>query len=605
MFSMLQINSKKFFKTDSEVRSKTWRAVFHTNYELPSFLTIKTPAGDLQGVLDQGGTRMVVFSFEQYYEAELSSNGEYTIPRWGLPGPGPLVADMAAVLSFVWEATFTTDQQQAHRLLHQTQGLTRWSHPSDHLKRHFDPVVLFENDKDPKKLEAFLDALFGLKRSTYRVVMSSIRRFVSALHLMADDRSLAYVMIIAALESLAQEFTVNPKSWDYYPDSTRKKLDPILTELPEEQAQAIREILLEAEHQRLQFRFVNFIEQHITGSYYREEAREQNNPVPEHRLNALVNRLYVSRSKYVHKLEGLPQQVTALGAKHHPEWVKFPDQEEGEVHMLTFEGLARLFKHVVQTFIDQQPKFTSETYNYQQDDPGVMHVFAPGYMWLGDIEEPNKTDWNERVTELLKLLDLSESGQPQPLPNMKPLMSLIEKNLSGIPQKMRVSAYLFYAIYHFKTPPALHLREHEKFLSRNENLLGHSTLARWIYEALKPTLSTYEFDADKLDQAGESHLRDLKKNRGIHMPQYATSQFFKHLASLQQHTHPERALFWVKQAIMSQPGDGKLMYLEKELRRDPAFPILEDFELPLVDDSDSDPQLSPSQEEPADSTSED
>ena len=216
----------------------------------------------------------------------------------------------------------------------------------------FDREVLCR-DEDADRLVTIARNLIGLERKNYLAAMRAIRTYVASLHRLADDLDLAYTLLVASVESLAQGFDGYRGEWADYDETRRQAIDKALANADDETAKAVRDTLLEIEHTSLARRFRAFTLEHIRPSYFRQEAAGLFNPVGRTELRGVLREAYRLRSKYVHKLNELPKLLT-LGFDH-GETVQID-----RVTLLTIQGMARLARHVITEFVKRQPKVKTE-----------------------------------------------------------------------------------------------------------------------------------------------------------------------------------------------------------------------------------------------------
>jgi hypothetical protein len=74
-------------------------------------------------------------------------------------------------------------------------------------------------------LQAFVGRLIGLPRQTYLGVMRAIRTYINGMHRIADDLELAYTLLVASVESLAQDFDGHESDWASYDQRKRQAID--------------------------------------------------------------------------------------------------------------------------------------------------------------------------------------------------------------------------------------------------------------------------------------------------------------------------------------------------------------------------------------------
>ncbi len=205
--------------------------------------------------------------------------------------------------------------------------------------------------------------------------MRAIRRIVRATQRAVDDPTLAYVDLVAALESLAASADELP-SWERLDGRKRKLIDEALEGAGEDVAERVRNAVLEAEQAGARWRFEKFVLDHIGPEYFREEAVGQLRPMRGPDLVPALNQAYKIRSRSVHSLDELPEHVTALNDQADSTWAPTYGV------MFTLQGLARLARHVIGNVVAQAPRGVDESFDWRTAVPGRLEMtLAPQY-WL-------------------------------------------------------------------------------------------------------------------------------------------------------------------------------------------------------------------------------
>jgi hypothetical protein len=178
------------------------------------------------------------------------------------------------------------------------------------------------------------------------------------------------------VESLAQEFDGHETDWESLDETKRTAIDRALEGADDDVANRVRAALLSVEHVALGRRFREFSIAHLTPEFFRQGASGVEHPVGRADLPEVLALAYKSRSKYVHELKQLPQEMT-FGHGFHETTV------HGRETHLTLQGLARVMRAVIVEFVRRQPTVAHEPYEYLHERSGVAQVrMAPQY-WVG------------------------------------------------------------------------------------------------------------------------------------------------------------------------------------------------------------------------------
>jgi len=185
---MLQISTGKFFET-AEFYETVHRGVLYTNLFMLRDEGIDTPAGKILPVTRWGDVEAVtceVIERQPKYGPNLTPGLLISV------GPDTFIHDFAAIASFALEATLTPDHDLAMRLLAaQRPPLGIRALPKQYVAKVFDMPQTYGGTAG-NQLSLFVKDLLSLQRRYYVGVTRAIRRYVTAMHRIADDLDLAY-----------------------------------------------------------------------------------------------------------------------------------------------------------------------------------------------------------------------------------------------------------------------------------------------------------------------------------------------------------------------------------------------------------------------------
>ncbi|WP_343448568.1 hypothetical protein [Micromonospora oryzae] len=264
---MLQVITGMYFG-DVALNATEHRRTLFTNADFSAVGPVDLPVGTLTPAIDTDVVNTVLLEYTERLEAVLPDGTEdFMISTGG----DEIADDLAVVLSFALNATFTPIREKADRLIKEPSDSTRRLVPADVLPRTFTPRLVLRAT-DVEALLAFTTSLLALNRRVYEQAMRAMRRIVTASERVAEDPTLAYTDYVAALESLSVDTEVPDTGWDRYPHEKKKILGPALAKLTGEQAEQMRSAILEAEKAGVAARYKAFMHSHIRPSFFREEA---------------------------------------------------------------------------------------------------------------------------------------------------------------------------------------------------------------------------------------------------------------------------------------------------------------------------------------------
>ncbi|QCP48327.1 hypothetical protein FAZ95_03480 [Trinickia violacea] len=369
---MLQISTGKFFNTE-DTYNTIHRGVLYSNFQMLPGDCITTQAGSLSPAARWGDIGTLVCEVIERQPNVRAAGVILSV------GPDAFIHDFAAVSSFSLQRLLTPDHDLAMRLLTtQRPPLGIPKLPRQYVSKIFDMSLPYDHQAGAR-LSTFFGDLLKLERKSFSGAMKAIRRFVTATHRLADDLDLAYALLVAAIESLAQEFDRFSPEWDDYDQKKRKPIDHALEGAPTEVALAVRDAILGAEHVAIGRRFREFTLAHLDSDFFRRETEGRVAPAGRGDLEVALKNAYNVRSGYVHTLKSIPRLLAspmALTDLMHVDGVP----------LLTFEGLARVARSVILEFICRAPKTEYEEFAYVDDFPNLLRAPLAPSMWIHNAE---------------------------------------------------------------------------------------------------------------------------------------------------------------------------------------------------------------------------
>jgi hypothetical protein len=459
---VLQIVTKMYFREGVPLHSTVHREVLYTNRGFLRGGVVDLPVGELAPSTGVRPVSTVTLSVTEHLEAEHPDGRPSVIVA---TGGTELIDAVADVLSFGLNAVFSRDGDLVRRLV--PGALDGSSQPSaSKLFRHtFDPHR-FVPDAELEEIRRFMTQLLALKRSHFEAAMRAIRRIVHATQHAVDDPTLAYVDLVAAVESLSEGTSVPAPTWDRLNGRKRQLIDAALEGAEASVAERVREAVMEAERLGAKSRFVAFVMDNVSPEYFRTEAADAVRPVRGADLERVVKLAYDIRSRNVHVLEDLPPEAWVLGDG--ADTVSPPDTGT----MLSHAGLARLARHVVRSYINRAPAEIDSTFNWRASLPGKVQVrFAPQY-WIGNAKGFDYRSASRYFSGFVEHLANVFAGRTEGMAPMREVLARIEQISPGIadgPDKTLMVA--IYALWHSALAASDHRPDAANFLAKHEHLL--------------------------------------------------------------------------------------------------------------------------------------
>jgi hypothetical protein len=422
---MLQIGSGKLF-SHGVGRTNELRGVLYSNLTIHRNEPLETAVGRILPLSLGQGQPAFIFEFTERMEGDGEAKPGILVSRT----IAPYLDEFAVVFAFALNVTCSPDPDLVGRLVG-TGRLSQGRHrPSNYVNRVFDPNLWCQDD-EVLGFTAFVSDLFRLQRKSYRAAVRAMQTYVTGLHRTADDPELAYTMLVAALESLAQGFDGHRAEWSDYDATKRAPIDAALEGGNPALVHRVREAILENEHVALARRFRDFTMAHVEPAFFREEAVGVAGPIGRSALPDALRQAYKLRSGFIHRLDELPRLLT-IG-----DFATDSTRIDG-TPTLSFRGLARLVRHVIFQFVRQQRKLDAEPYDYRLEQSGVVQLeLAPEY-WIGNTANLDPESGLRRLEGHLEQLAYHLSGAPDAkITDLRDLLGAVEGQLAGMTPAQR------------------------------------------------------------------------------------------------------------------------------------------------------------------------
>jgi len=489
---LLQIATGKLF-TRPASRENRLRGMLYTNAIFTREDAVETAVGRLFPSSSYSiRPSVLVYEFSERIEGEEHGPGVLVSS-----GVEPYLQDYSVVVCFALNCVCTPDIDLARRLTTGQRGLATRVAPQTLVRRFFDGEVWCKPD-ELKFLEEFVEKLIGLPRRTFLGVMRALRTYVNGMHRITDDLELAYTLLVASVESLAQDFDGHESDWDSFDERKRTAVDEALSGADEVIAQRVREALLRVEHVALARRFREFTVAHTPSTYFRQPSDTANGSLlGRSDLAEVLGTAYQSRSKYVHQLRQLPDAVT-LGHGHGETAI-----EDRATH-LTLQGLSRLMRNVIIEFVVRQPTVLHEPYNYHLERSGVVQVrMAPQY-WVGRAEGDITKVGRDKLEGFLQQLASCLLREPDAVvTDLRPVLAVACEVVPRLEKRLRLPYLALHALFNMHVakqdlaamPSAIEMLIQEELGEpSSEALIAHALVGQtvqWSLEVHRVALNTY------------------------------------------------------------------------------------------------------------------
>ncbi|MBJ7520175.1 MAG: hypothetical protein JHC84_10805 [Solirubrobacteraceae bacterium] len=503
---MLQIVTKQYFRPDVPLHETLHRRVLHTNRLFLRTDAIELPLGRLLPSNGTGAVSHVTVEITEFLEAEELDGSRSTLVA---TGGAELVSDLADVLSFGLNATFSADADLVERLVPAVRQPPPRNSAAGHFRGTFDAGDLV-TEEELDALRAFMTTLLALRRPEFEASMRAIRRIVAATRRAVADPTSAYVDLVAALESLSGS-RAKPMPWEALDSNKRATIDNAIETLEPGQREAVRRAVLETERVGLKRRFVEFAVSGVSADYFRDEADGALRPPRGADFERALKLAYDIRSRSVHALRELPAEAWAIGDR--AETIDSPD----DGIMLTLEGLRRLCGHLVRGYVRQSPAVIDQGFEWRANLPGVIRMRAASKYWIWQADGFEHRSVLRYFNGLLEHVVDVFAGREEALTDMREVLTKVEQRVAGTqPGLERTAMVGMYVLWHHRLADDDRLPGSGAFVSQYGDCLQEPGMIGFaVAVALGPLP---DWTTDQWQALAVERRRDREKRQHLELP---------------------------------------------------------------------------------------
>ncbi|EOQ73045.1 hypothetical protein [Acinetobacter lactucae] len=570
---MLQICTGKLYTREIEYRNNL-KGIIYTNLKLFRDEKIQTKAGTILSVENAEGPNTVIYEIEELVE-ETESKPGVLISH----GISYLILDFSTILSFTLNCTASPSHSLTERLLSDERGVSTHTSPSKMIKTVFDKNI-FCQEEDQKFFISFTNHLIGLERKTFLGVMSSIRTYVTGMHRIADDFELAYTLLVASIESLAQNFDGHQSTWEDFDQLKKKKIDEALNGCETEIALRVREAILSLEHTSLRKRFEAFALEHVSPSYFREDADFVLNPIAKLDLPTALSNAYQARSKYVHNLIKLPKQLIFA---EYSETCSINDKK-----WLTLQGLSRLARHVIIEFVMKQKIIEKEPYDYSLERSNILQVHLAPQYWIAYPDFSIGAGIQKLEGFLSQLKECLTNVPDASVTDLSNVLDEFESKIDTLKQADKhafLALYIIYNAYLNKTyeDHEQRIKKARRFIKKHQKKISNPCVEGLIVNSL--LILDIQWDIEEHEKYLQQYFKDRDKKLKIRCPDIFESGMILQLAErYRKDGNQIKAIELIEMAVENLPSHKELRNFENEYKKSPKkidskeilFPIIEE-----------------------------
>lgn len=449
---MLQIISGKYFTNDNKVNEDTCYDVLYSNFH--TYSTIKTNIFTMEPLNSRpGAINKFLIIFNNRYQP--SDEKDILV----LPSSDPVIPHIKYILTFYFDCYFHTEKSHVQDLCSSSKN------PNDvrniasiHLPHLFN-LEKKTTDSNAKKLCEFVDSVILLDRENYKLYIKLLSAYYNSIESFEMNYELSYMTLVYLLETLITETNEYTPQWDDFDQNRKGKLDKVFQSIETETVDNIKNILLKDSNLKLRHQFVNGLLELTPETFFCPPESENGKKVLPSELQHVLNNLYTTRSKYVHKLDSLEEVLKTYG------YEKTNYTYDNEDPKFSIFGLINYVKEILNVFMKISPKVEQEECNWRNELPGIIQAkMAPEY-WVWRDEGFTSKHSYVKFNGFIELL-----SQGKWL-DIKKLVCKFEKILGQVKENEFTSIFAIYCIYNLNSPIENRSTNFDKMLSKYSSKL--------------------------------------------------------------------------------------------------------------------------------------
>ncbi|NMB96778.1 MAG: hypothetical protein GYA02_09240 [Clostridiaceae bacterium] len=332
-------------------------------------------------------------------------------------GDKEILNQIQVICSFATNSIFSIDKNTLLKICREKgPSSTSDGVPSQYIEKTLTFRHL--NNEETSFLEKFVDKLILLERDKYNAVIAALKTYNAAIKLLDDDICLAYSMLVYCIESLSQRFDGYIPKWEDYNQEIKGKIDKLVSKIDKDIGEELIRILVSDSHLKLSSRFVKFVTSNLNEEFFTVECKDIISPLQKNEIEVALKNTYSIRSGYVHELKRPTSQLLMADFSKNCDTVRIWNNT-----YLTFNGLLRVVRKVISSFVMKQDELKIEKYNWYNELPNQIEVPLSPELWVSKEQNVHK---DNAVAYFIGFLQCYLSGK-ESLPDMRGVIKKFEK----------------------------------------------------------------------------------------------------------------------------------------------------------------------------------
>jgi len=507
---MLQIISGKFFDLEKPINKSYEYEVLYSNFYCYS--PIRTQVFELTPINSHPEKiNKFLIKYENKYEPTDEKDVLY------LPSTKSVVFHIQYLMTFYFNAYFHREKSHVEKMCSTNHNPKENENISSiHLPHIFN--LKKDNFSDIELFIEFIDKVMLLERKSYNLFIKLLKAYYNALEAFSTNYELSYMTLVYLLETLATEIKLKELEWVDFDDNKKNQLDKIFVELEQEKVNKIKKILLKDSSLKLKKQFVNNLYDLTYDDFFEAGKESKGTKILKSELIHVLNNLYFTRSKYVHKLDSLEKVVLTHG------YNKSNFLYDNDNPKFSIYGLSIYTKYILNNFLNQSNLVHNEDYPWRKELDGIITVnLAPQY-WVWKYEGLKPEHLHSKFNGFIELLLVKNQ-----VLDIKKLLLKIEKMFGQLNDDYLASALSLYILYNIYVSDDSKLSKWGSILKKYGKKLEKCSI-QYLVISLYVSIK-YSWDIKEQEKVLNTYYKNKFKQNAIRLMNIVEIQLLSKIAN--------------------------------------------------------------------------
>lgn len=515
---MLQISTGKFFEEEKMVKHNE-KFVFYSNISLPTKIELSSPIINVEEV-ESGSVSCYVVSYQLITEVD---------PLIIKCGWQDFIAQFILAWAFYFDCIAKTQKELVQKICREKKISSYDQAAASEISPKTVELGRRITLEEIESFKKFFDSLMKVNRACFKSTIAALKIIDDAKETLATNFDLGYSTLVYALESLSQKHDGYSPEWNHYDENTRRKLEPILSDISEEHSESIKSILIDGKQFKLRKRFEAFVSENLDDEFYKTHLGKNATTLRRSFLLRCLNNLYQLRSSFVHELKPLDVMLSSPHSPSSDYIIRFDEP------YFTFTGINRVARTVIVNFLVKNQTDTREYIEWKGETSSIIKVEMAAETYIHNPDAFSAERSNKWFSEYVNMLAKRE------VVDQSRVMEKIQNEFDGAEMKYKSSMLHYYWLYNVS-----HNQESEEW----QKFIGkHNFIGKCFHFYLVILFLYYKLSYRIDDGEVEINLDEFDKDYQC----YLKKRFHKHELSLS--SYIEAALLCAAANIALSSGD--------------------------------------------------